>query len=86
MDCIAREKGFVAEDDLFGSLDGGRIDGEDFVDDSRQGIEGGLNRIRPLDGNAAPGFVGAGPGESPGLRPATPGAALPVEGPIRHSA
>ena len=28
MDCIAREKGFVAEDDLFGSLDGGRSTGK----------------------------------------------------------
>ena len=41
----------VAQHDSLGPLDVGKLHSENFIDDTQERIEGGLNRVAPVDGN-----------------------------------
>ena len=41
----------VPEDDFLGSFEVGQFGGEDFVGDAQERVEGGLDRVTPIDGD-----------------------------------
>lgn len=50
---VARGQPTASQDDRFRPVDSTGVDGKHFVDDSQQRVEGGLDRIAPIDGDVA---------------------------------
>jgi hypothetical protein len=50
---IASRQPRVSLDDPLGTLDVGKLHGEDFVGNPQKRVEGGLNRVAPVDGDVA---------------------------------